>query len=359
MAAFAGMCDGGSTDDGCFAASKDDTTANALHVLHDCGYDTGAALQKLVENPVPVGLEKQWTEDETRRFIKGLRIHGKNFYKIRTEFLPEKDTGELITFYYLWKKTPGAAGLRPRGRRHRPAPAVLQRKVKTNKEVGKKKETSSASEGELSINLVSTVRTVNISVEDSGGEDSRDQNPYYCRHCSTATSKDWHHGGKDMKLLCTSCRQHYKRYGEMPLLPGMVRSQFSFRPISPEGLTGGPGNEDSEGRSLDNRLSPADRGERVDVLKIILQFLLQLERRATVAGATPAPGASPGLGVLRTSAGPPRLEPPSRRTGQLRRLSAVVRTPARWSLTISVLEVSSCLPPPCLLPSSYTKASCL
>lgn len=48
MAAFAGMCDGGSTDDGCFAASKDDTTANALHVLHDCGYDTGAALQKLV-----------------------------------------------------------------------------------------------------------------------------------------------------------------------------------------------------------------------------------------------------------------------------------------------------------------------
>ena len=98
---------------------------------------------------MPVGLEKQWSEDETRRFIKGLRIHGKNFYKIRTEFLPEKDTGELITFYYLWKKTPGAAGLRPRGRRHRPAPAVLQRKVKTNKDVGKKKETSSASEGDF------------------------------------------------------------------------------------------------------------------------------------------------------------------------------------------------------------------
>ena len=102
---------------------------------------------------MPVGLEKQWSEDETRRFIKGLRIHGKNFYKIRTEFLPEKDTGELITFYYLWKKTPGAAGLRPRGRRHRAAPAVLQRKVKTNKEVGKKKETSSASEGEFSHSL--------------------------------------------------------------------------------------------------------------------------------------------------------------------------------------------------------------
>ena len=246
MAAFAGMCDGGSTDDGCFAASKDDTTANALDVLHECDYDTGTALQKLVENPVPADrVERQWTEDETRRFIKGLRIHGKNFYKIRTEFLPEKDTGELITFYYLWKKTPGAAGLRPRGRRHRPAPAVLQRKVKTTKEAGKKKETSSASE-----------------VEDSGGEDSRDQNPYYCRHCSTTTSKDWHHGGKDMKLLCTSCRQYYKRYGEMPLLPGATRSQFTFRPISPD--TGVAGlqqeDEDSEGRGLDNRLSPASQG---------------------------------------------------------------------------------------------------
>ena len=52
---FLGMCDGGSTDDGCFAASRDDTTANALNVLHDCNYDTAAALQMLVKNPVPVG----------------------------------------------------------------------------------------------------------------------------------------------------------------------------------------------------------------------------------------------------------------------------------------------------------------
>ena len=74
-----------------------------------------------------------------------------------------------------------------------------------------------------------------------------------------------------MKLLCTNCRQHYKRYGEMPLLPGMVRDgrEFSFRPISPEGLTGGTEDVDSDGRGLDNRLSPADRG------KI---FLLSLEK---------------------------------------------------------------------------------
>ena len=47
MAAFAGMCDGGSTEDGCFAASRDDTTANALDVLHECDYDTGTPVQKI------------------------------------------------------------------------------------------------------------------------------------------------------------------------------------------------------------------------------------------------------------------------------------------------------------------------
>ena len=106
-----------------------------------------------------------------------------------------------------------------------------------------------------------------------------------------------------MKLLCTNCRQHYKRYGEMPLLPGMVRDgrEFSFRPISPEGLTGGPEDVDSDGRGLDNRLSPADRG-KIFVKSFQKYFYfspLQLARRATVVGATRAPGASPGLAVRR------------------------------------------------------------
>lgn len=35
MAAFAGLCDGGSTDDGCNAASRDDTTINALEMVKD------------------------------------------------------------------------------------------------------------------------------------------------------------------------------------------------------------------------------------------------------------------------------------------------------------------------------------
>lgn len=33
MAAYAGMCDGGSADEGCIAASRDDTTINAFHIV--------------------------------------------------------------------------------------------------------------------------------------------------------------------------------------------------------------------------------------------------------------------------------------------------------------------------------------
>ena len=33
MAAFVGMCDGGSTEDGCIAASMDETTINALDMV--------------------------------------------------------------------------------------------------------------------------------------------------------------------------------------------------------------------------------------------------------------------------------------------------------------------------------------
>lgn len=33
MAAFVGMCDGGSPEDGCLAASRDDTTINALELV--------------------------------------------------------------------------------------------------------------------------------------------------------------------------------------------------------------------------------------------------------------------------------------------------------------------------------------
>lgn len=138
MAAFAGMCDGGSPDDGCVAASRDDTTINALDVLHDSGYDPGKALQALVKCPVPKGIEKKWSEEETKRFVKGIRQFGKNFFKIKKDLLPHKDTAELVEFYYLWKKTPGASSNRPHRRRRQ---ASLRRVRNTrNSRAGTPKE---------------------------------------------------------------------------------------------------------------------------------------------------------------------------------------------------------------------------
>lgn len=141
MAAFAGMCDGGSPDDGCVAASRDDTTINALDVLHDSGYDPGRALQALVKCPVPKGIEKKWSEEETKRFVKGIRQFGKNFFKIRKDLLPHKDTSELVEFYYLWKKTPGASSNRPHRRRRQ---ASLRRVRNTRNSRTPKEQTPEA-----------------------------------------------------------------------------------------------------------------------------------------------------------------------------------------------------------------------
>ena len=63
-------------------------------------------------------VDKKWTDDENKKFIKGLRVYGKNFFRIRKELLLHKETSELVSHYYLWKKTPAAAGHRPH-RRHR------------------------------------------------------------------------------------------------------------------------------------------------------------------------------------------------------------------------------------------------
>jgi len=89
--------------------------------LHDSGYDPGKALQALVKCPVSKGIDKKWTEDETKKFIKGLRQFGKNFFRIHKDLLPHKDTPELVEFYYLWKKTPGANNNRPHRRRRQSA----------------------------------------------------------------------------------------------------------------------------------------------------------------------------------------------------------------------------------------------
>uniref|UniRef100_A0A673A8N2 Arginine-glutamic acid dipeptide (RE) repeats a n=1 Tax=Sphaeramia orbicularis TaxID=375764 RepID=A0A673A8N2_9TELE len=224
MAAFAGMCDGGSTEDGCLAASRDDTTLNALNTLHESSYDAGKALQRLVKKPVPKLIEKCWSEDEVmcRRTLCSLKdnvFHGSL-------------QGELITFYYYWKKTPEAASCRAH-RRHRRQPVFRRIKTRT---ASTPVNTPSRPPSSEFLDLSSA------SEDDFDSEDSEQElKGYACRHCFTTTSKDWHHGGRENILLCTDCRIHFKKYGELPPIEKPVDPPpFMFKPVKEEedGLSG-------------------------------------------------------------------------------------------------------------------------
>ncbi|CAC5356968.1 RERE [Mytilus coruscus] len=218
VAAFTGMCDGGSTDDGCQAASMDETTINAMDTLHNHSYDTGKALQALVKSPALRSIEKKWTDEDSKRFVKGLRQYGKNFFKIRKELLPHKETGELVEYYYFWKKTPSAATNRPVRRHKRPA---FKRNTRSQRPASSEfLDASSASE---------------CSDQDSDDSGGSRESGYSCRHCLTTVSKDWHHAGKDKGLRCTDCRLHFKRYGEeRPLDSPKENPSFLFKPVKEE-----------------------------------------------------------------------------------------------------------------------------
>ncbi|XP_029682197.1 arginine-glutamic acid dipeptide repeats protein isoform X3 [Takifugu rubripes] len=220
MAAFAGMCDGGSTEDGCLAASRDDTTLNALNMLHASHYDAAKALQRLVKKPLPKLIEKCWSEDDVKRFIKGLRQYGKNFFRIRKDFLPSKKTGELINFYYHWKKTPEAAGTRAyRQQRRQPS----SRKAKTR---------SAAATTNASSRNYSAVDASSASEDDLDSDDS-EQDSKSCSHCGATNSKEWHQVGRGSRLLCSTCRNYENKHG---CLPSGSKSggSFMFKPVKEE-----------------------------------------------------------------------------------------------------------------------------
>ncbi|KAK7486143.1 hypothetical protein BaRGS_00022609 [Batillaria attramentaria] len=219
IAAFAGMCDGGSADDGCQAASMDETTMNAMDILHRNSYDTGKALQALVKSPAMKTIEKKWNEEDSKRFVKGLRQYGKNFFKIRKELLPHRETGELIEYYYFWKKTPSAVSNRPH-RRHRRQGGLKRQNTRSASQPSEYLDQSSASE---------------CSDDSDDSDGGRDLSTYVCRHCFTTTSKDWHHAGKERTLLCTKCRLFFKKYGEDRPVDGEKEPPpFLFKPVKEE-----------------------------------------------------------------------------------------------------------------------------
>ncbi|KAG8191260.1 hypothetical protein JTE90_003272 [Oedothorax gibbosus] len=223
MAAFAGMCDGGSAEDGCVAASRDDTTINAMDLLHESCYDTGRALQALVKNPIPPGIEKKWLEEEQKRFVKGLRQYGKNFHKIRKELLPHKETADLVEFYYLWKKSPAAVTSRTHRRNRR---SNTLRRIKPSPIKQPNRQTP--------INELMEASSGSDEGEDSEDSDSRDVTGYTCQNCSTTTSKDWLPVGKDLAVMCTECRLYYKKHGEFRPVNKDGNLPFLFQPVTDE-----------------------------------------------------------------------------------------------------------------------------
>ena len=154
---------------------------------------------------------RRWPEDDVKEFIKGLRHHGKNFFKIGKEFLPHREIPELVEFYYLWKKTPGAANNRPRGRKPRPS-VTGGKRVKTSGKNGK------GHRNEDDPDDLSSCSEEPDETGNGNGEEKDDLSHYYCRHCYTTSSRDWHHAGKEKLLVCLDCRIYFKKYGELPCL---------------------------------------------------------------------------------------------------------------------------------------------
>ncbi|ENN74347.1 hypothetical protein YQE_09317, partial [Dendroctonus ponderosae] len=82
----------------------------ALYLLQECGYNTAEALRRLeMRGPaspkVPNGNEAKWSEEECRNFESGVRSFGKDFLQIQQNKVQSRTVGELVQFYYLWKKT--------------------------------------------------------------------------------------------------------------------------------------------------------------------------------------------------------------------------------------------------------------
>lgn len=78
-----------------------------LYLLQQCGHNIDEALRRKRINAVPVADQQMsiWSEEECRNFENGLRIHGKDFHMIQQSKVRTRSVGELVQFYYLWKKT--------------------------------------------------------------------------------------------------------------------------------------------------------------------------------------------------------------------------------------------------------------
>lgn len=77
----------------------------ALYLLLQCGHNIEEALRRRRMNPTIPTKMSLWSEEECRSFESGLRLYGKDFHLIQLHKVRTRSVGELVHFYYLWKKT--------------------------------------------------------------------------------------------------------------------------------------------------------------------------------------------------------------------------------------------------------------
>ncbi|XP_072040517.1 mesoderm induction early response protein 1-like [Amphiura filiformis] len=78
----------------------------ALFILLQCGHNVDEALRRhRMQIAPPMDEMSLWSEEECRNFESGLRMYGKNFHLIQQNKVRTRSVGELVQFYYLWKKT--------------------------------------------------------------------------------------------------------------------------------------------------------------------------------------------------------------------------------------------------------------
>ncbi|XP_077500943.1 mesoderm induction early response protein 1-like isoform X7 [Amblyomma americanum] len=77
----------------------------ALYLLLQCGHNVEEALRRRRMNPTIPTEMSLWSEEECRSFESGLRLYGKDFHLIQLHKVRTRSVGELVHFYYLWKKT--------------------------------------------------------------------------------------------------------------------------------------------------------------------------------------------------------------------------------------------------------------
>lgn len=90
---------------------------HSLYLLLQCGHNVDEALRRrritvVQQNNTQNGHNtttepamSEWSEEECRNFESGLRIYGKDFHTIQLQKVRTRAVGELVQFYYVWKKT--------------------------------------------------------------------------------------------------------------------------------------------------------------------------------------------------------------------------------------------------------------